>query len=80
MTHYKSTTQGVCARCGERTTRSELCRACGRDEYREANLTESEPAGPTRYECSECGATFAAGGLDPCPDCGSYRHTEVREE
>jgi len=55
MTHYTSTTQGVCARCGERTTRSKLCRACGRDEHREANLTDTEPAGPPLYECVDCG-------------------------
>lgn len=79
MTHYTSTTQGVCARCGERTTRSKLCRACGRDEHREANLTDTEPAGPPLYECVDCGATFRAGGLDRCPDCGSYRHIEVSD-
>jgi ribosomal protein L32 len=80
MTHYTSTTQGTCARCGQRTTRSKLCRDCGRDEHREANLTDTDAAGPTRYECVDCGATFRAGGLDPCPDCDSYRHTRVSEQ
>jgi len=80
MNAYTTNAKGTCARCGRRTTRSKLCRACGRDEYRESNLTDTEPAGPRRYEGVDCGAVFAAGGLDPCPDCGSYRHTEVREK
>lgn len=79
MNAYASNAKGACARCGERTTRSELCRACGRDEYRESNLTDTEPAGPPVYECVDCGATFRAGGLDPCPECDSFRHTQVSD-
>jgi predicted RNA-binding Zn-ribbon protein involved in translation (DUF1610 family) len=79
--HTNATTQGTCARCGERTTRSTLCRDCGRDEYREANLTDTEPAGPPVYECVGCDATIRdPGGLEPCPDCGSLRHRRVGGE
>jgi ribosomal protein L32 len=75
-----STTQGTCARCGSRTTRSRLCRDCGRDEAREADLRADESSTEASlYECSECGEQFHAGGLDPCPDCGSYRHVRVQE-
>jgi len=81
MNAYTSTTQGTCARCGERTTRSKLCRDCGRDEYRESNISDSEPAGPRLFECVDCEALLRdPAGLDACPDCGSFRHIEVAEE
>jgi len=80
MTHYTSTTQATCARCGERTTRSKLCRDCGRDEYRESTITDSEPAGPRLFECVDCeGLLRDPAGLGACPDCGSYRHVEVSD-
>ena len=71
--------QNGCARCGQQTPRSRLCVACGRDESRnpEAQTDDDEPT-IDWYECRECDRTFSPnGGLDPCPDCGSYRHIRV---
>lgn len=81
MRNNTSSTNGLCARCGGRTTRSRLCRDCGRDEHREAELRADTDAPPDpTYECVECAARFATdSGLDPCPECGSLRHLRVTE-
>ena len=80
MNAYTTSTNGTCARCGSRTTRSRLCRDCGRDEAREADLRAAqESTDAPLFDCSDCGHRFRAGGLDACPECGSYRHVRVSD-
>jgi len=70
--------QNGCAKCGQQTPRSGLCKACGRDESRNPEAQTDDKPTIDWFECRECERTFSPdGGLDPCPDCGSYRHIRV---
>jgi len=70
--------QNGCAKCGQPTPRSRLCKACGRDESRNPESKTDDEQRFDWYECSECGRTFSPdGGLDPCPECGSLLHIRV---
>jgi len=79
MNSYNTTRQtgSGCNRCGRRTTRSRLCRSCARSERHEgiAGGTSDDSTDDDEYVCVDCGAVFTpADGVDPCPDCGGYRH------
>ena len=68
-----------CNKCGCPTPRSRLCKQCAIEE-RYSDQQERDDDSDDEYECSQCGTVFVPeGGLDPCPECGSFRHTRVNK-